>query len=244
MMSIITVDINNIDKEHICCAISDKKGENCVGSKKAWLKERFEDGLVFKKLDERGKVFIEYIPADKAFVPIIADNYMYIDCFWVSGKFKGQGYANVLLDECIEDTKNKGKDGLVVLSSKKKMPFLSDPKYLKYKGFEICDSAKPFYDLLYLPFKKTVKKPQFKDCAREGMIDEKGVVLYYSNQCPHTEKYANIIKAVANERNVNFTLKKITTLKEAQNAPSPFTTYSLFINGKFETNEILPEKKF
>jgi len=43
---------------------------------------------------------------------------------------------------------------------------------------------------------------------------------------------------------VNFTLKKITSLKEAQNAPSPFTTYSLFINGKFETNEILPEKKF
>ncbi|MCM1988320.1 N-acetyltransferase [Oceanirhabdus seepicola] len=243
-MAIVTVNTDNIEKEHICCAISDKKGENCVGSKKAWLKERFKDGLVFEKLDERGKVFIEYMPADKAFAPIIADKYMYIDCFWVSGKFKGQGYANVLLDECIEDAKNKGKDGLVVLSSKKKMPFLSDPKYLKYKGFEVCDSAEPYFELLYLPFKKTVKKPQFKDCARKGMINEKGVVLYYSNQCPHTEKYANIIKEVANQRSVNFTLKKITTLKEAQNAPSPFTTYSLFINGKFETNEILSEKKF
>ena len=243
-MAIVTVKADNIEKEHICCAISDKKGENCVGSKKAWLKERFEDGLVFKKLDERGKVFIEYIPADKAFIPIIADNYMYIDCFWVSGKFKGEGYANILLDECIKDAKNKSKDGLVVLSSKKKMPFLSDPKYLKYKGFEVCDSAEPYYNLLYLPFKKTEKKPRFKECAREGMINEKGVVLYYSNQCPHTEKYANIIKNVANERGVYFTLKKITTLKEAQNAPSPFTTYSLFINGKLETNEILSEKKF
>jgi len=124
------------------------------------------------------------------------------------------------------------------------LPFLSDPKYLKYKGFEVCDSAEPYYDLLYLPSNKIMNKPRFKDCAREGIINDKGVVLYYSNQCPHTEKYANIIKEVANERNVNFTFKKITTVQEAQNAPSPFTTYSLFINGKFETNEILPKKKF
>lgn len=26
-MGLITVNIENIDKEHICCAISDKKGE-------------------------------------------------------------------------------------------------------------------------------------------------------------------------------------------------------------------------
>lgn len=243
-MSIITVDKNNIDQEHICCAISDKKGENCVGSKKAWLKERFEDGLVFKKLDVRGKVFIEYIPAEKAFIPIIANNYMYIDCFWVSGRFKGQGYGNMLLDECIKDAKIKKKDGLVILSSKKKMPFLSDPQYLRYKGFEVCDSAEPYYNLLYLPFKKIGEKPQFKSCVRECRIKEKGMVLYYSNQCPHTEKYANIIRDLANERAVKFTLKKITTLREAQNAPAPFTTYSLFIDGKFETNEILSEKKF
>ncbi|MFR2645144.1 MAG: YoaP domain-containing protein [Blautia coccoides] len=31
---------------------------------------------------------------------------------------------------------------------------------------------------------------------------------------------------------------------QAQNAPSPFTTYSLFYNGTFLTNEILSEKKF
>lgn len=243
-MSIITVGINNIEKEHICCAISDKKGENCVGSKKKWLKERFEDGLVFKKLDARGKVFIEYIPTEKAFAPIIANNFMYINCFWISGKFKGQGYANILLNECIEDAKNKGKEGLVILSSKKKVPFLSDPKFLRYKGFKVCDIAEPYFELLYLPFVENVKKPIFKECSKEGIINDKGVVLYYSNQCPHTEKYANLINEVANKKDVSFTLRKITTLKEAQNAPSPFTTYCLFINGKFVTNEILTEKKF
>ena len=92
-MEYIRVTDDNIEKEHICCAISNNKDVQ-VSSKKTWLKERFEDGLVFLKSVERGKCFIEYIPAEKAWIPIDADNYMYIDCFWVSGSFKGHGYAN------------------------------------------------------------------------------------------------------------------------------------------------------
>lgn len=243
-MEIITVNQDNIEHEHICCAISDKKGENCVSSKKAWMKERFKDGLVFKKLDARGKVFIEYIPAEKAWCPIIADGYMYINCFWVSGQFKGQGYANQLLEQCIADAKAKRKCGLTALSSTKKMPFLSDPKYLKYKGFMIADKANPYYELLYLPFEKTAPVPKFKDCTKHGKIDEKGMVLYYSNQCPFTDKYAPIIKDIAEQHGTTVTFHKIETTEQAQNAPAPFTAYSFFYNGDFVTNEIFAEKKF
>ncbi len=145
-MSIIDVTLENIHNEHICCAITDKKNENCVGSKKDWMRERFEDGLVFKKLDERGKVFIEYLPAEKAFAPPIeAAGYMYINCFWVSGRFKGHGHGKALLEACIEDAKDKGKTGLCVLSSSKKKPFLSDPGFLKAMDFKVCDTAEPFF---------------------------------------------------------------------------------------------------
>jgi ribosomal protein S18 acetylase RimI-like enzyme len=243
-MPIITVNKDNIEKEHICCALSDKKGENCVGIKKAWMKKRFEDGLVFKKLDEKGKVFIEYIPAEYAFAPIDADNYMYINCFWVSGKYKGKGYANELLNECIDDAKNKGKEGLVVLSSKKKKPFLSDPRYLKYKGFMLADTAKPYYELLYLPFNEEANKPQFKEHAKYGVTDENGVVVYYSNQCPHTDKYVKIVDQVSKCNSIPFKSIKIDTVEDAKRTPAPFTTYSLFIDGTFATNEILTEKKF
>ena len=78
-MEIITITRENLEKEHICCAISNNKDCQVV-AKKEWLNERFEDGLVFKKGDMRRKCFIEYIPAEKAWVPIIADDYMYIDC--------------------------------------------------------------------------------------------------------------------------------------------------------------------
>lgn len=243
-MDILTVNLENIEREHICCAITDKKGETCVSSKKEWLKERFKDGLIFKKLDARGKVFIEYIPAENAWCPIVADGYLHIHCFWVSGQFKGQGFANQLLGQCIADAKAQGKLGLTALSAAKKMPFLSDPRYLKYKGFVTADIASPYYELLYLPFEQDAAVPKFKDCAKQGKIHEDGMVLYYSNQCPHTDKYAPLIQAIAERRSTTVNLRKIETTEQAQNAPAPFTTYSFFYNGDFVTNEIFGEKKF
>ena len=242
-MDIITVTKENLEQEHICCAISNNK--DCqVAAKKSWLAERFADGLVFKKCDVRGKCFIEYLPAEKAWCPIEAEGYMHINCFWVSGQFKGQGYSNLLLDECIKDSKEKGRTGLCVLSSKKKMPFLSDPQHLKYKGFAIADTAEPFYELLYLPFDADAPKPQFKQSVKTPRTDEQGFVLYYTYQCPFTAKYVPMIEELAKAKSVTFKAIRFETTEEAQNAPSPSTSYCLFFNGGFITNEILSDKKF
>ena len=65
-MNYIRITKENIDKEHICCAMSGKQSV----AKKEWLRQRFDDGLVFYRSEERGKCFIEYIPAENAWVPI------------------------------------------------------------------------------------------------------------------------------------------------------------------------------
>ena len=101
-MEYIKVTKDNLDREHICCAISNNSDVQ-VSSKKAWLSDRFDEGLVFLKSAERGKCFIEYIPAEYAWVPIEAGGYIYIDCLWVSGSLKGHGYSNDLLAACISD---------------------------------------------------------------------------------------------------------------------------------------------
>lgn len=243
-MEFIRVTKENINKEHICCAISDSKGQTGVKDKKAWLLENFEKGLTFLKLNERGKVFIEYIPAENAWVPIEAGGYMFINCFWVSGKFQGQGYGKQLLQQCIAHSKEKGKKGIVVVSSKKKMPFLSDPKFLRSFGFQLADTASPYYELLYLPFEEGEEVPKFKDCVKAGEIEEQGMVLYYTHQCPHTSKYSAVLKELAREKGEEVTLIPITTVEQAQNAPCVFTTYSFFDQGKFVTNEIFGPSKF
>ena len=53
-MDYVYVTKENIEQEHICCAISSNSDEQ-VRSKKDWLTDRFEDGLVFIKSVLRGK---------------------------------------------------------------------------------------------------------------------------------------------------------------------------------------------
>lgn len=242
-MEYIRITKENLEKEHICCAISNNKDIQ-VSSKKNWLSQRLDEGLVFLKSTERGKCFIEYIPAENAWVPIEAAGYMYIDCLWVSGSFKGHGYSNDLLQECIEDSKAKGKRGLCILSSAKKLAFLADPKFLKYKGFSVCDESHNGIQLWHLPFADGTEKPAFRECAKDPHIEEKGYVLYYTNQCPFPAKYVPVIEKLAEEHNVKFRSIHLTDRESAQNAPTPVTNYALFFDGNYVSNEILSEKKF
>lgn len=243
-MEIITVNRDNIEREDVCCANSDKKGDSCIADRKAWMRCRFDEGLIFQKLNVRGKVFIEYQPAEIAWCPIIAPDYFYIKCFWVSGQYKGKGYANALLEECRMDAMKQGKAGLAALSSSKKMPFLSDSKYFIHKGFKVCDKAAPYFELFYLPFDEEAAAPAFKECCRHGLTDEKGLVLYYSDQCPYAGKYSALAAQAAQKAGQELRLIKYTDTAMAREAPSPFTTYSLFYNGRFLTHEILSEAKF
>lgn len=45
-MEFIQVTKENLEKEHICCAITNNKDVQ-VSSKKSWLEQRFDEGLVF-----------------------------------------------------------------------------------------------------------------------------------------------------------------------------------------------------
>lgn len=244
-MELIKLTHDNLEAEHICCAIANNKDIQ-VMSKKMWLKERLDEGLVFLKGNVRGKCFIEYIPAEYAWIPMEARDYMYIDCLWVAGKYKGQGFSNLLLEACISDSRAKGKKGLVILSSKKKRGFLSEQKYLQYKGFETIDTAGPYFELMALPFDKDTEKPHFKSCVKQvSPVDvRQGFTLYYTSQCPFTAKYVPILENMAKNKNIDFQSIHITTREQAQKAPTPFTTFSLFYNGEFVTHEILSEKKF
>jgi len=242
-MEYIQVTKDNLEKEHICCAISGNKDVQ-VSSKKAWLADRFDEGLVFLKSVERVKCFIEYIPAENAWVPIEADGYTYIDCLWVSGAFKGHGYSSDLLNVCIQESKNKGKKGLCILCAAKKKTFLADPKFLKHKGFIVGDEADNGIQLWYLPFEEKAVAPRFKDCAKHPHIEEMGYVLYYTNQCPFNAKYVPVLEQTARDNGIPFRAIHIESKEEAQNAPTPVTNYALFHDGEYVTNEQMNDKKF
>ncbi len=240
-MKYIRITKDNIDKEHICCAMSGKQSV----VKKEWMKQRFDEGLVFYRSEERGKCFIEYIPAENAWVPIEADGYIYIDCLWIAGSMKGRGYSNDLLNECIADAKAQGKKGICILSSEgRKKEFLSDPKYMAYKGFSVADTSDCGINLMYLAFDTDAEPPKFKECAKNPKSEKNGFVLYYTDQCPFTCYWVPRVQEVASEYGIPLKVIHITSKEEAQNVPAPVTTYALFRDEKFVTHAIQSDKKF
>ena len=236
----ITLNRENIGKEHICCAFSDKKCKGSYELKKEWLTKEFDNGYVFRRLDERAKVFIEYVPAEKAWIPVNAPNYLMVNCFWVSGQYKGKGYAKALLQSVIDDAVQQGKNGLVTVAGTSKLHFMSDTKWLLRQGFEAIEKLPYGFSLLVRKINQDAQNPSFNESVKKGTCPDKtGLTVYYSNRCPFTEYYIHqSLAETAKKRNIPLKIIKLKTMEQARTAPTPATIFSLFYNGKFVTTDI------
>ena len=242
MNNYINLDMDNIEEEHICCAIGDPKHQDGVDKKKEWMKERLANGHVFRKLDARGKIFIEYEPIETAWVPISGENYEYIYCLWVAGRFKGNGIARELLEYAISDAKEKNMSGICTLVAKKKKPFLGEKKFFLHFGFEVVDSIQD-YELLALKFDGN-DTPKFNDNARLMRIDDEDFTIYYTNQCPYVEYEIRELTDYAESNNIKLNFIKIDSLEKAKNAPCIINNWANFYRGEYVSNRIINAKAF
>ncbi len=242
MNEYINLTTDNIDDEHICCAIGDPKHSDGVLKKKAWIKNKLRDGHIFRKLNARGKIFIEYEPLKTAWTSVVGENYIYIYCLWVAGSYKGKGYARELLEYCIADAKSKNMSGICTIVTEKKKPFLGDKKFFEHFGFKIADSILD-YDLMVLSFDNS-PKPKFCETARKMTIDNRNFTIYYADQCPYVEYEIIELTNYAKEKCIPLDFIKIDSSDKAKNVPCVFTAWANFYKGKFISNTILNANAF
>ena len=242
MNEYINLTKENIDSEHICCAIGDPKHQAGVDAKKEWIKQKLDDGHVFRKLNARGKIFIEYEPLETAWAPVTGDNYMYIYCLWVAGSFKEKGIGRELLEYAINDSKQKGKNGICTIVSKKKKPFFGEKKFFEHFGFKVVDEIGD-YELVALDFNGS-DAPKFSDSTKLNKIDSEDFTIYYSNECPYVEYEVKELSDYAKDNNIKLNFIKIDSLEKAKNTPCIFNNWANFYKGKFVSNTILNANAF
>ena len=233
----INLTTDNLADEHLCCIIRSKKPHQGVEAKRQWLSARLAEGHVFRKLNAKATVFIEYAPLEKAWVPIIGNNYFYVYCLWVLGEYKGKGYAKSLMEYCIADAKEKGKSGICILGAKKQKAWLSDQSFAKKFGFEVVDTTSNGYELLALSFDGTT--PNFAPNAKKLNIDEKELTVYYDMQCPYIYHNIQMIRQYCEMNEVPVSLIQVDTLQKAKELPCVFNNWGVFYNGNFETVNLL-----
>lgn len=233
----VNVTTENLSDEHLCCIIRSKKPHPGIDAKRRWLSERLKEGHVFRKLNEKATVFIEYAPLETAWVPVVGDNYYYLYCLWVLGSHKGKGYAKMMMEYCIADAKEKGKSGICMLGAKKQKSWLSDQSFAKKYGFEVVDTTENGYELLALSLDGT--KPRFAPNAKREEIDRKELTVYYDMQCPYIIQKIEMIKEYSAIKSIPVSLIEVDTLQKAKELPCVFNNWAVFYNGKFQTVNLL-----
>lgn len=233
----INLTTENLANEHLCCIIRSKKSHPGVEAKRQWLSERLSEGHVFRKLDAKATVFIEYAPLETAWVPINGDNYLYLYCLWVTGSYKGKGYGKALMEYCLADAKEKGKSGICMLGAKKQKSWLSNQAFAKKFGFEVVDTTDNGYELLALSLDGTT--PRFAPNVKTPKIESKELTIYYDLQCPYIHQNIEMIKQHCEESNVPVSFIQVDTLQKAKELPCVFNNWGVFYNGNFETVNLL-----
>lgn len=233
----INLTSENLASEHLCCIIRSKKPHPGVEAKRQWLSERLKEGHVFRKLNIKGCVFIEYAPLETAWVPIIGDNYYYVYCLWVSGSPRGSGYGRALMEYCLADAREKGKSGVCMLGANKQKAWLSDQSFAKKFGFETVDTTEDGYELLALSFDGTT--PRFAQNARKQAIESQELTIYYDMQCPYVRQSVGLVRQYCEANAVPVSLIQVDTLQKAKELPGVFNNWGVFYKGRFETVNLL-----
>lgn len=229
----LNLTAENINSQHLCCIIRKNKSHPGVEAKRRWLSERINEGHVFRKLDVDGCVFIEYTPLEKARVPIIGDNFLYIYCLWVGPEFKGHGYGSELMEYCIDDARKNGRSGICMLGADKQKSWLSNQKFAEKYGFATVDTTADGYRLLAMSFDGTV--PHFTPLAKKQSIDKKTLTIYYDVQCPFIPDRIEKLKKYCDETKIPADFILIDSLSAAKSLPCVFNNWAVFWSGRLIT---------
>lgn len=227
------------------CGYKDAAKHSELQRKIDWFREYYPKGLRIKAIiSEKDGLqgMLEYIPGKYAHRPVEAEEYMFIHCIFVGFKkeYKGKGYASLLIDSCIEETKSNGMKGVAVVT--RKGSFMADKKIFLKKGFITVDSAKPDFELSVLKFNEEVTDPKFKTFS-PGKYN-KGLTIIRSAQCPYSLKNVEAILETAKKLNITTNLVEIKDAASAQQTPSAFGTFCIILNKEVISHHPISNTRF
>jgi GNAT superfamily N-acetyltransferase len=212
--------------------------------KRRWFAKRCEEGLRLKILeDEEGRQlgFIEYIPAEKAWRPVDAPGYLFIHCMFVSRKpNKGRGHGSRLIGECLREARAKDRNGVAVMTSDG--AWVTGKDIFLRHGFEEA-ARRGRFELRVRQTRASAPDARLVDWeAKQARY--KGWHLVYADQCPYHQKAADALREKAEEHGIELSVRRLTTAKQAQAAPSGFGVFSLLRDGTLLEDHYISATRF
>ena len=121
-------------------------------------------------------------------------------------------------------------------------PWIANKTLFEKNGFIIADQLDRF-ELMHKRLNDKGPSPRLNDWTKQHE-KYRGWNLIYSDQCPWHEKSITDLKQSAINNGIELKVKKLTTPKEAQSAPSGYGTYNLMKDGKLLADHYISSTRF
>lgn len=230
----------NVEKTGFFCYMSKKKSEG-YQRKLRWLQERFSEGMRIKTLAPPERGFIEYLPGEHAWRAVHADGYLFIHCLWVVGKSKGKGFSTALLDACLAEAREQGKQGVAMVTSEK--VWLAGRRVLDKHGFECVDTAPPAFSLMAKSFAGGPAPSFAGDWEAKAQALGAGLSIICSDQCPYIVDATSAALASAEKAGVESRVVELRSRDDLLRlSPSPYGVFGLVLDGRLLSYHYLLEK--
>ena len=242
MVSITEVNPKNVLEETLYCAKDIKS--SAFQCKKHWFDKRYLEGLRLKILkNDSGRMLglIEYIPAEYAWRPIDAKNYMFIHCLYIySKKEREKGFGSLLIKDCEGEAKTQGLKGVCAMTSTG--GWMANSTIFENNGYQrVAERGR--FQLMCKKWDDGSETPKLLDWTVR-QTEYQGWHLLYADQCPWHEKSVEDLLNVAMDYGIDINVKKLTTVQEAKNGPSGFGVFGLLHNGKLLEDHYISATRF
>jgi hypothetical protein len=238
----LEISASNVADCGIYC-IKNSRSPGCQ-AKVDWVRSKVNQHLRMQiALDTHGKQagFIEYTPSEFAWRPVQATNYYFIHCIAVFGKAaKEKKIASRLLVQCEQEAKAHRKAGICVMTSDG--PWMANKELFLKNGYTMVDRLGRF-ELMVKQLENDRPLPQLVDWTKQ-LSKYTGWNLVYADQCPWHAKSVTDLQDAAKKHGIDLTVKKLTTPKQAQHAPSGYGTFSLIYDGQLLADHYLSRRRF
>lgn len=241
-ITVKVINYGNVKEFGVYC-VKDIKSPG-FKAKSAWFGHGCsQDVTILAAYDAQGKQvgFIEYTSSEKAWRPVKAVNYLFIQCIAVLSKEnRNKNIATALIGKCEQEAKLNNKVGLCTLASEGS--WMAHKSIFEKCGFKIIQ-RKGRFELMAKFFDEKAPLPYILDWEK-NLQNLVGWHLFYADQCPWHEKSANDLANAAKENGIALNIRKLKTPEEAQQAPSGFGTFALVRDGRLLEDHYLSRTRF
>jgi len=232
---------DNVSQLGVYC-VKNHRAEGAV-NKEEWFLKHYDSGLRMKIAFADGKQagFIEYLPAEIAWRPVDADDYLFIQCIGIFIKdVRSKNLGSELIIACIDDAREQGKAGVCTMTSAG--PWMANKSVFEKNGFTGTEKLDR-YELMVKKFDGNRAGAKFINW-KKNQDPYSGWNLVYANQCPWHIKSVHDLGQAAAKRGIELKVTLLNSSAEAKKAPSGFGVFSLIRDGRLIEDHYLSKTRF